>query len=107
MASTRDLRRKITSVKATGKLTRAMQMVAASKMNSATAAATASRTYAREAWAIIGRLATRGDTGHPLFAVRNARGHSRSVIAGGHSGSERERRAIIVIASNRGLAGSF
>ena len=90
MASTRDLRRKIASVKATGKLTRAMQMVAASKMNRATAAATSSRRYADEAWAVIGELAERTNLTHPLFALPKS-----------------GKRAIIVIASNRGLAGSF
>lgn len=90
MPSTRDLRRKIASVKATGKLTRAMQMVAASKMTKATGAATASKTYAQTAWSIIGDLVHRSGGTHPLFQ-QPATG----------------KRAIIVLASNRGLAGSF
>ncbi|MBI4022988.1 ATP synthase F1 subunit gamma [Candidatus Berkelbacteria bacterium] len=107
MPSTQELRRKIRSVRSTGKLTRAMQMVAASKMAKATAAATASRTYAQEAWAILGDLSGRSSASHPLFASRDVREHSRSVLAGGHSGSEGGRRAIVVLTSNRGLAGSF
>lgn len=90
MPSTRELRRKIQSVRSTGKLTRAMQMVAASKMAKATSAAGASRTYAAAAWTVIGDLVARSGGSHPLFAAH-----------------ERGKRAVIVLASNRGLAGSF
>lgn len=100
MPSTQDLRRKIGSVKATGKLTRAMQMVAASKMSKATAAALASRAYAREAWAILGNLSGRTpDVSHALFAASD-QSHRAAPKPGG-------RRAVIAITSNRGLAGSL
>ncbi|MBI2589661.1 ATP synthase F1 subunit gamma [Candidatus Berkelbacteria bacterium] len=90
MPNTQDLRRKIKSVQATGKLTRAMQMVAASKMSKAVQAVTASRAYADLAWSILGRLATRTEFTHPLFISQPA-----------------GRPAIVIITSNRGLAGSF
>ncbi|MGI6103413.1 MAG: ATP synthase F1 subunit gamma [Patescibacteria group bacterium] len=90
MPSTQDLRRKITSVKATAKLTRAMQMVAASKMSRAVQAATASRAYADTAWTVLGDLAARTGGAHPLFVVREA-----------------GKIALVIVASNRGLAGSF
>lgn len=103
MPSTQDLRRKISSVKATGKLTRAMQMVAASKMNKATAAAVASRTYAKEAWAILGNLSGRTpDVTHPLFASSDTKSALSRV-----EGLPTAKRAIIAITSNRGLAGSL
>lgn len=105
MPSTQDLRRKISSVKATGKLTKAMQMVAASKMSRATAAATASRTYARAAWALLGDLAGRTEVSHPLFAPLgdvsdSAKGHRPEA-------ETQAKRAIVLLTSNRGLAGSF
>ncbi|MBI4032894.1 ATP synthase F1 subunit gamma [Candidatus Berkelbacteria bacterium] len=90
MASTRELRRKIQSVKSTGKLTRAMQMVAASKMAKATSAAQASKTYAEAAWTVIGDLVARSGRSHPLFTARPT-----------------GKRALIVLASNRGLAGAY
>ena len=90
MPSTQDLRRKIASVKATAKLTRAMQMVAASKMSRAVQAATASRSYADTAWTVLGDLAVRTGATHPLFKERSV-----------------GKVALIVVASNRGLAGSF
>lgn len=90
MPSTQDLRRKIASVRATAKLTKAMQMVAASKMNRAVQAATTSRAYAETAWTVLGELAARTGTAHPYFEVR-----------------ETGKVALIVVASNRGLAGSF
>ncbi|MBI4185805.1 ATP synthase F1 subunit gamma [Candidatus Berkelbacteria bacterium] len=108
MPSTQDLRRKIKSVKATGKLTRAMQMVAASKMNRATAAAVASRAYAAEAWAILSALSARTQISHPLFAsVEGAPSAPEQSPLNHSSNGTVGRQALIVITSNRGLAGSL
>jgi len=90
MPSTQDLRRKIRSVTSTGKLTRAMQMVAASKMNKAVQAATASRAYSDLAWSVVSELANGTEYQHPLLTVR-----------------ETGPDLIILFTSNRGLAGSF
>ena len=50
MASLKDLRNRIASVKATQKITKAMQMVAAAKLRRAQDAATAARPYAERMW---------------------------------------------------------
>lgn len=89
MSSAQELRRKIKSIKSTAKLTKAMQMVAASKMNKAIEAATASRNYSDLAWAIIGDLAGAATT-NPLLVVR-----------------EVNKKLLIVFTSNKGLAGGF
>lgn len=90
MPSTQDLRRKIKSVKSTAKLTKAMQMVAASKMAKAVSQASASRAYSDLAWQVIQNLAKRVKIDHPYFNQVNSK-----------------RTALLVLTSNRGLAGSF
>ena len=91
MASTRELRRKIKSIKGTQKLTQAMQLISAAKMNKAIQKALASRTYSRLAWSIIGELTGRvGRDSHPLLATRPVK-----------------KVALIVITANRGLAGGL
>lgn len=91
MASTQELRRKIKSVKGTQKLTQAMQLVSAAKMNRAMQRATQSRTYSSLAWSIIQALLTRvGRDQHPLLIERPAK-----------------TVGIIVITTNGGLAGAL
>ena len=68
MPSTRDIRRRIKSVKSTAQITKAMQMVASSKMLKAQQGALNFRPFAAMAGEIMGHLA--GDTGdyrHPLM----------------------------------------
>ena len=73
MASTRDIRRRIKSVKNTRQITKAMELVAASKMKKAQQAALAGRPYANLLADVLAALANRIDeTAHP-FLVR-ARG---------------------------------
>ncbi|OGI27123.1 MAG: ATP synthase F1 subunit gamma [Candidatus Moranbacteria bacterium RIFOXYB1_FULL_43_19] len=87
----REIRRRIKSVNNTKKITRAMEMVAASKMRRATAAVLAIRPYAHSAWNILTNMARafeRYQTG--LLAVR-----------------EVKRILVIVVTSNRGLCGGF
>lgn len=89
MSSAQELRRKIKSIKSTAKLTKAMQMVAASKMNKAIEAATSSRNYSDLAWSIVGDLVGTA-TLNPLLSVR-----------------EVNKKLLVVFTSNKGLAGGF
>jgi F-type H+-transporting ATPase subunit gamma len=91
MASGRDIRRRIRSISSTSQITRAMQMVAASKMRKAQQAAIDVRPFARLVYRIQ-RGATRhmGDFIHPLTEVREVR-----------------KRAVILVGSDKGLCGAL
>lgn len=91
MQSPRELRRRIKSVSGTAQITKAMQMVAASKMRKAQQAAIAAGPFARQLYRIQ-RSATRhaADFAHPLMEVRDV-----------------HRRAVILIAADKGLCGSL
>jgi len=89
MNSPRDLRRRIKSITSTAQLTKAMQMVAASKMRKAQDAATMSRPFVRLLYAIQREATTHmGDFTHPLLEVREVR-----------------KRAVILVAADKGLCG--
>src|SRR5476651_1449852 len=89
MASTRDIRRRIKSVKNTRQITKAMELVAASKMKKAQAAALAGRPYAELMAQMLAALADRvEELQHPLLARR-----------------EVKTRGIILITSDKGLCG--
>ena len=91
MASQRQLKSRIRSVKSTKQITKAMQMVAASKMRRAQDATKATAAYTQTARNILANLAAQGATdGHPLFETR-----------------EVKSRLLIVIASDKGLAGAY
>jgi len=91
MHSTRDLRHRIRSVDNTARITKAMQMVAASKMRKAQQAAIAGRPFARLAYRMQREVTTgMGDLSHPLLERR-----------------EVSKRAIILIATDRGLCGAL
>ena len=91
MPSTQELKSRIRSVKNTGKITGAMQLVAASKMRRATDATKASAPYAAAANELLSYLASQGTTArHPVFTVRPVKS-----------------RLLIVIASDKGLAGAY
>src|SRR5262245_25665708 len=89
MPSPRELRRRIKSVTGTAQITRAMQMVASSKMRKAQQAAIVSQPFARLLYRIQ-RVATTRLLGfsHPLLEVRKVR-----------------NRAVILIAADKGLCG--
>jgi len=90
-ASLRDIRRKIKSIGGTKKLTQAMQMVAASKMQKAIKTAELTRNYSRLAWEIIQNIKKRGfSIEHPLLTAKE----SKNIVA-------------ILITSNRGLCGGL
>ena len=59
MASLKDMRNRIASVKATRKITKAMQMVAAAKLRRAQEAATAARPYAERMDGVLANLASK------------------------------------------------
>ncbi len=91
MASTRQLKSRIRSVKSTKQITKAMQMVAASKMRRAQEYAKASAPYERSAQELMAYLASQGATDeHPLFERRKIK-----------------NRLIVLIASDKGLAGAY
>ena len=69
MASLKELRNRIASVKATQKITRAMQMVAASKLRRAQVAAEAARPYAERMAAVLANVAAGSSRQHG-FAAR-------------------------------------
>jgi len=94
MASLKEMRNRISSVKATQKITKAMQMVAAAKLRRAQEAAENARPYARRMSAVIANLAAgvKGGEGAPELLV----------------GTGRDKKHLIVVAtSDRGLAGGF
>jgi F-type H+-transporting ATPase subunit gamma len=91
MPSTRDIRRRIKSVKNTAQITKAMQMVAAAKMRKAQQAALVGRPYADLMNAILAEAAPRiAGFEHPLMKTR-----------------EVKKRAVIVVSSDRGLCGGL
>ena len=94
MASLKELRNRIASVQATQKITRAMQMVAASKLRRAQEAAEAARPYADRMGAVLGNLAASIDD------VETA----PKLLAG--TGSDK-RHLLIVATAERGLCGGF
>jgi F-type H+-transporting ATPase subunit gamma len=91
MPSTRDIRRRIKSVKNTSQITKAMQMVAAAKMRKAQSAAVVGRPYAQLLNEIMAEAATRTvGFDHPLL-------QSRPVA----------KRAVILVGTDRGLCGGL
>ncbi|MBH1956406.1 ATP synthase F1 subunit gamma [Candidatus Saccharibacteria bacterium] len=92
MASTQQLKSRIRSVKSTKQITKAMQLVAASKMRRAQEADKASAPYTKAANELLTYLASQGVTkNHPLFT----------------SHVSIDSRLLIVIASDKGLAGAY
>ena len=91
MKSTRELRRRIRSISNTAQITRAMQMVASSKMRKAQQAALAGRPFVQLLYRIQRAAATHmGDFRHPLLEAREVR-----------------KRAIILVAADKGLCGAL
>ena len=91
MHSLHDLRRRIRSIGSTAQITKAMQMVAASKMRKAQEAVVAGRPFARLLYRIQREATTRmGDFRHPLLEAREVR-----------------KRAVILISSDKGLCGAL
>jgi F-type H+-transporting ATPase subunit gamma len=93
MASVKEMRTRIGSVKSTQKITKALQMVAAAKLRRAQHAAEAARPYARGMANVIANLAA------------GVSGPSAPLLLAG-TGSDK-RHLVIVATSDRGLAGGF
>ncbi len=91
MNSPRDLRRRIRSISSTAQITKAMQMVAASKMRKAQLAALAGRPFVHVLYRIQREATTRmGDFSHPLLEQRQI-----------------QKRAIILVGGDKGLCGAL
>jgi F-type H+-transporting ATPase subunit gamma len=92
MPSLKDLKNRISSVKSTQKITKAMQMVAAAKLKRAQDAATAARPYAERMAAVLANLSASAGAGGP------------KLLAG--TGSD-QTHLVVVMTAERGLAGGF
>jgi F-type H+-transporting ATPase subunit gamma len=91
MANTQDIRRRIKSIRNIGQLTKAMQMVAASKMRRAQQHALAGRPYAGLMNKVLVSLQKRTDPRlHPLLAIR-----------------EVKKELLLIISTDKGLAGAL
>jgi len=89
-----DLRRRLRAVKNTQQITKAMKMVAASKLRRAQERMMSARPYAVQMQRVLGSLAARVDPSiHPLLAVRELRPDSRTLV--------------IIVTGDKGLCGSF
>ena len=91
MANLRAIRKRISSVKSTQQITRAMKMVSAAKLRRAQDGINAARPYARKMREVVTAVAGRaGSDAHPLLTSREAK-----------------KLALLVVTSDRGLCGSF
>src|SRR4051812_6221463 len=94
MPSLIDLRRRIRAVKSTQQITKAMKMVAASKLRRAQERIMAARPYAVQMQRVLSSIATRVDASlHPLLEIRPSRPDSLTLV--------------IVVTGDKGLCGSF
>jgi F-type H+-transporting ATPase subunit gamma len=92
MASLKIIRKRITSVKNTQKVTRAMKMVSAAKLRRAQEAATAARPYADKLTDLLRHVAARGtETSHPLLQPR----------------AEETTVHLLLVTADRGLCGAY
>ncbi len=91
MATTREIKRRIKSVKNTQQITRAMKMVAAAKLRKAQEKVVAARPYSQKVYEVLNRIAsTAGGVQHPLL---------KEYTEG--------KTGMIVVAADRGLCGGF
>ncbi len=93
MASAREMRLRIRSVKNISQVTRALEAVSASKVRKAVAAVTATRPYATKAWQVLTHIARQPDRTnlHPLLTQR----------------LEVKRTLAVIVTGDRGLAGAY
>lgn len=92
MATLKVIRKRITSVKNTQKITKAMKMVAAAKLRRAQQAVVASRPYANSLGQVIAQISEKGESGaHPLFVAKESP----------------KKASFLMYTSNRGLCGGF
>jgi F-type H+-transporting ATPase subunit gamma len=94
MATAREIRRRIRSVRNIAQVTRALEAVAASKVRRAQAQVLATRPYAQKSWQVLTHLAaqtTLGSDAHPLFTLRN----------------DVKCIGIVLLTGDRGLCGAY
>ncbi|MCD6188461.1 MAG: ATP synthase F1 subunit gamma [Desulfuromusa sp.] len=91
MPSLKDIKKRISSVKSTQQITKAMKMVAAAKLRKAQEAAVSARPYAEKLQAVMSNLAQREEAdSHPLLSQRGT-----------------GRALIVLMTADRGLCGGF
>lgn len=90
MASMSDIRRSISSIESTGQITKAMKMVASSKLRRAQSSVIAARPYAQKIREALGNLSNEGGSGHPLQEVREV----KNVL-------------YVIVSAESGLCGGF
>ena len=90
-AQLRVYRRRIRSVQSTKKITRAMELIAASRIVKAQQRVTAAQPYARQITRVISALASQSTIDHPLVSEK----------------PDPSRAAVLVVTSDRGLAGGY
>jgi F-type H+-transporting ATPase subunit gamma len=92
MAGTKEIKRRIKSVKNTKKITKAMELVAASKMKRAVSNTLSSRLYAGYSWDLLTSLSSKLENiKHPFF----------------NEDTKLNKTLLVLITSNRGLCGSY
>jgi F-type H+-transporting ATPase subunit gamma len=91
MASTKEIKRRIKSVKSTRKITKAMELVAASKMKRAISQTMSSRLYAQFSWEVLTSLSERLENSTNKFFVEKSL----------------NKILVVLITSNRGLCGGY
>ena len=95
MANSKAIKSRIKSVKSTKKITKAMELVAASKMRRAISSTLASRLYAEYSWEILTSIAKNvEEITHPFFIEREKKDAKQNIL-------------LILITSNRGLCGAY
>ncbi|HEX5496603.1 MAG TPA: F0F1 ATP synthase subunit gamma, partial [Mycobacteriales bacterium] len=87
----RVYRRRISSVQSTKKITKAMELIAASRILRAQARVAAAKPYSDEITRVLSALASQTNMDHPLLVER----------------PEPRRAAVLVVTSDRGLAGAY
>lgn len=91
MASMRDIKRRKTSIQSTQQITKAMKLVSTVKLQRAKAAAERSKTYFNEMYATVSSILQRSSNiNHPYLTSTGS-----------------DKKAVIVVTSNRGLAGGY
>lgn len=92
MASIRELRSRIRSVQSTKKITKAQELIATSRITKAQARVAASKPYSEEITAVLSELASSATSlTHPLLTER----------------AEPKRAAVLIVTSDRGMAGGY
>lgn len=94
MATAREIKKRIRSVRNISQITRALEAVSASRVRKAQARVLASRAFAEKAWEILLNVQSTGTKGVPLHPLLTAR-------------EEIKQAMIVLVTSDRGLAGAY